>query len=67
MSLDDFRLTLTYLMRVCWSAAAGQLHLASSEEEDSLRQGVCSQVTSVSHKVSLYSSSCDYPTLFIIM
>ena len=29
MSVDDFATTLAYLMRVCWSAAAGQLHLAS--------------------------------------
>ena len=29
MSVDDFATTLAYLVRVCWSAAAGQLHLAS--------------------------------------
>ncbi len=29
MSVDDFATTLAYLIRVCWSAAAGQLHLAS--------------------------------------
>ena len=29
MSVDDFATMLAYLMRVCWSAAAGQLHLAS--------------------------------------
>ena len=29
MSVVDFATTLAYLIRVCWSAAAGQLHLAS--------------------------------------
>ena len=29
MSVDDFATMLAYLVRVCWSAAAGQLHLAS--------------------------------------
>ena len=29
MSVNDFRTTLAHLMRVCWAAAAGQLHLAS--------------------------------------
>lgn len=29
MSVDDFATTLAYLIRVCWSASAGQLHLAS--------------------------------------
>ena len=29
MTVDDFATTLAYLIRVCWSAAAGQLHLAS--------------------------------------
>ncbi len=29
MSVNDFRTTLVHLMRVCWAAAAGQLHLAS--------------------------------------
>ena len=29
MSVDDFATMLAYLVRVCWSATAGQLHLAS--------------------------------------
>ena len=29
MSVADFATMLAYLVRVCWSAAAGQLHLAS--------------------------------------
>ena len=29
MTVDDFGTTLAHLMRVCWSASAGQLHLAS--------------------------------------
>jgi hypothetical protein len=29
MSVADFGTTLAHLIRVCWSAAAGQLHLAS--------------------------------------
>jgi len=29
MSVDDFATTLAYLMCMCWSAAARQLHLAS--------------------------------------
>lgn len=32
MSVDDFATMLAYLVRVCWSAAAGQLHLASISE-----------------------------------
>ena len=29
MTVADFGTTLAHLIRVCWSAAAGQLHLAS--------------------------------------
>lgn len=34
MGVADFRTTLAHLLRVCWAAAAGQLHLASVGVED---------------------------------
>ena len=35
MSVADFGTTLAHLIRVCWSAAAGQLHLASIGDSES--------------------------------
>ena len=54
MPVEDFTLTLTYLMRVCWSAAAGQLDLViSGEKGDGLSAGVCAKTSQISHKVKL--------------
>ncbi len=35
MSVSDFGTMLAHLIRVCWSASAGQLHLASTEASPS--------------------------------
>ena len=53
MSEDDFRTILACLMRVCWSSAAGKLHLATGgETSDQLRGGLCaSAVATVTSKV----------------
>lgn len=50
MSVDDFATMLAYLMRVCWSAAAGQLHLASIGD---------SEPSSPAQSLRGKSSSCD--------
>ena len=34
-------------MRVCWSAGAGKLYLATGEGSDQLKSGLCSFTTSV--------------------
>ena len=38
MSVADFGTTLAHLVRVCWSASAGQLHLASLGDSSPLRK-----------------------------
>ena len=57
MSLEDFTLMLTYLMELCWAAAAGQLELVVSKgrEEEGLHVcvGICSKTDYISHKVLL--------------
>ena len=52
MSVDDFTLMLTYLMEVCWAAAAGDLGLVMSDRH-SLTKGVCLKNSTVSPKVQL--------------
>ena len=58
MTKDDFSTILSCLMRVCWSAGAGKLYLATGEGSDQLRSGLCASNTSV-----VSSKVCD---LFIV-
>ena len=62
MTVEDFSTTLLCLTRVCWAAAAGELHLASGsdqeeEEEEGdtqlvLRLGICGKNKVSTGKVS---------------
>ncbi|XP_019862789.1 PREDICTED: ubiquitin carboxyl-terminal hydrolase 24-like [Amphimedon queenslandica] len=61
MTNDDFRTILSCLMRVCWSAGAGKLYLATGEGSDQLKSGLCSFTTSVvnSKDVSIAQESLE--------
>lgn len=63
MSVEDFSTTLACLMRVCWAASAGQLHLVSSSHEEeegtegemqTFKLGICGQNKTVTAKVRLF-------------
>jgi ubiquitin carboxyl-terminal hydrolase 9/24 len=47
MSVEDFQMTLLCLMKVCWAAVAGELHLATEKDGSRLKAGICSKCLSV--------------------
>lgn len=56
MSVADFGTTLAHLIRVCWSASAGQLHLASIG--DSSSPSTCLGEEGAGKKVQLQAGIC---------
>ena len=67
MSVEDFSTTLVCLMRVCWAAAAGQLHLASGNEDEEegtvLKAGICGQNKTATGKVWVFSFLFPLPSI----